>query len=454
MTPTYLARRIAGLTLVLIPAGLAVFEFAGQGKMPLEVNRYPHTEAEVLVQFRTSTSLSMKESILSKYDGIIVENVVPGATRTDHKGDLDLVKLPPGLLLQNVIQGLQRDSNVEFAEPNWIYHHFATSNDTYYTNGSLWGMYGDQSSPANQYGSQAAEAWAAGNTGSATVYVGVIDEGMMYTHADLNGQVWRNGQELADGIDNDGNGLVDDLRGWDFNSNDNTIYDGTGDDHGTHVAGTIGAKGGNGSGVAGMCWNVRIISAKFLGPSGGTLSNAVKACDYITNIKLQKGLNVVATNNSWGGGGYSQSLYDAIDRAKNAEILFVAAAGNGSSNNDSSPNYPSNYTNSNLIAVASITSSGGLSSFSNWGANSVDLGAPGSSVLSTVPYSGTNPSYAYYSGTSMATPHVTGAAALYAASHPGANAATIKNAILSSAVPTSSLAGKCVTGGRLNVSGF
>jgi subtilisin family serine protease len=282
----------------------------------------------------------------------------------------------------------------------------------------------------------------------------VIDEGIMYTHKDLGGQIWRNPLETQNFVDDDGNGYVDDLRGWDFNGNNNTIYDGTTDDHGTHVAGTIGANGGNAMGVAGVCWNVTIIPAKFLGPSGGTLSNAVKACDYITNLKINQGLNVVATNNSWGGGGYSQSLFDAIQRANNEDILFVAAAGNNGSNNDSGSFYPANYSNSNVIAVASITSSGGLSSFSNYGATKVDLGAPGSSILSTVPYNGTNPSYAYYSGTSMATPHVTGAVALYASTHPAANAATIKAAILSSVSATGSLAGKCVSGGRLNAGGF
>jgi subtilisin family serine protease len=205
--------------------------------------------------------------------------------------------------------------------------------------------------------------------------------------------------------------------------------------------------------VAGVCWNVKILNAKFLGRNGGTTANAIKAVDYLTDLKVRHGLNLVATNNSWGGGGYSKALQDAIERANQMNILFIAAAGNSSVNNDTSPNYPSSYPNVNIIAVASITSTGALSSFSNYGATSVDLAAPGSGIWSTVP-GRKSPSYASYSGTSMATPHVTSAAAMYASSHPGATAGQIKAAILGSVVSTPSLSGKTVTGGRLNVSGF
>ena len=255
--------------------------------------------------------------------------------------------------------------------------------------------------------------------------------------------------------DNDGNGKIDDIHGWDFAGNNNSTFDGASDDHGTHVSGTIGGSGGNGTGVAGINWNVTLISAKFLGSNGGTTANAIASVDYITDLKTRHGLNIVATNNSWGGGGFSQSLQDAITRAGNANILFIAAAGNDGLNTESNTSYPSGYNNENIIAVASITSSGAISSFSNYAASKVDIGAPGSGIISTVPAAKKGGSaYANYSGTSMATPHVTGAAALYAAYHPGSTAAQIKSAILSSAVPTASLNGKCVTGGRLNVSGF
>ncbi|MGH8441376.1 MAG: S8 family serine peptidase, partial [Nevskiaceae bacterium] len=201
----------------------------------------------------------------------------------------------------------------------------------------------------------------------------------------------------------------------------------------------------------------RLISGKFLGRRGGSTANAVLAVDYMTDLKTRHGLNLVATNNSWGGGGFSQALSDAIERANAAGILFIAAAGNETVNNDASPHYPSSYDNANIISVASITSTGALSSFSNWGASSVDIGAPGSSIQSTLPKSvkgKLTSAYGAYSGTSMATPHVSGAAALYASTHPGASHLQIQQAILSSGTPTASLSGKTVTGARLNAGGF
>jgi subtilisin family serine protease len=418
---------------------------------------------EVLIKFKSGgqEGARAKSDALSLIGAELIETIATPAMELEvaRKGETgDLILVHSSLETMEAIRMLKNLPEVEYAEPNWIYNHFATSNDTYYTNGSLWGMYGDATSPANQYGSQAGEAWAAGNTGSNTVWIGIIDEGYMYTHEDLSANAGTNPGEIAgNSKDDDGNGYVDDVYGWDFAGNNNTVFDGTSDDHGSHVAGTIGGVGGNSKGVAGVVWTVKLMNAKFLGNNGGTTANAIKAVDYFTDLKQRHGINLVATNNSWGGGGYSQGLYDAIERANQAGILFIAAAGNSTNDNDANPSYPASYNNTNIIAVASIDSNGALSSFSNWGATSVDLGAPGRGIYSTVPKSSRGQivsAYASYSGTSMATPHVTGGAALYAASHPGATASQIKNAILSSVVTTSSLSGKTATGGRLNVSGF
>ncbi|TNJ32893.1 S8 family peptidase [Arenimonas terrae] len=421
-----------------------------------------HVADQLIVQFRAGATEADKQRVMRRVNGDRAEVLARGHRRIDIGGDIELMNLR-GRALRDAIADLQADGAVEFAEPNWILQHTAVSNDTYYTNGSLWGMYGDNSSPANQYGSRAAEVWAKiGGTDCSNVVIGVIDEGYMYNHADLAANAFKNpGDSTFDGVDNDGNGLVDDVYGWDFDGNNNSVFDGTGDDHGTHVAGTIGGVGGNGVGVAGVCWNVKLMGAKFLGNRGGTTANAVKAVDYFTDLKVDQGLNIVATNNSWGGGGFSQALLDAINRANAAGILFVAAAGNSGANNDTTASYPSNYNAPNVIAVAALTSTGALASYSQYGATTVDLGAPGSGIWSTVPVAsgkGKNATvtsgYSSYSGTSMATPHVTGAVALYAARNPGASAAQIKAAILGSTTPTPSLSGKTVTGGRLNVEGF
>jgi subtilisin family serine protease len=388
--------------------------------------------------------------------------------RSQGIGALERVSLGRGVTVDRAIAALAKRPGVVFAEPNWKLSATSTSNDPYYTTSSrLWGMYGDDqpnatgpSGTTNQFGSQAEKAWAAGLTGSRNVYVGIVDEGVDFNHPDLAANMWTNPFDApGDGIDNDGNGYVDDVRGWDFYSNDASVYDGSGDDHGTHVAGTVGGVGGNGTGVAGVSWNVTMIPTKFLGTDGGYTSGAIKALDYLTDLKIRHGLNIVASNNSWGGGGYSSALHSAIIRGANAGILFVAAAGNSAVDTDVTANYPSNYSTLQgtsttraasyeaVISVAALTSSGGLASFSNYGATTVDIAAPGAGINSTLPGGG----YGAYSGTSMASPHVAGAVALLAAARPGMTAAEIRSAILSTARPTSSLAGRTVTGGRLDV---
>jgi subtilisin family serine protease len=414
---------------------------ANQSTIPGQPEMVPN---EMLVKFKKGTAETSRARVIGLLKANIKEHIYTSSMK--HFGDdqgVFLLSINENAL--NVISKTKAFGEIEFAEPNWVYHHDAVSNDTYLSN--LWGMTGT-------YGSGASSAWANDKLGSISVYVGIIDEGYMYTHKDLNANAGKNTNEIeGNNRDDDGNNLVDDIYGWDFAKNDNTVFDGTQDDHGTHVAGTIGAVGGNGLGVAGVVWNVKLMDAKFLGPNGGTTANAIKAVDYFTTLK-NKGINVVATNNSWGGGGFSQGLQDAIERANTAGILFIVAAGNSSQNINQTASYPASYPNSNIIAVASITSDGLVSSFSNYGATSVDIGAPGSNIYSTLPGSGGTSTYGSYSGTSMATPHVTGAAALYKSIYTSATASDIKNAIFTKGVTTSSLVGKTLTGKRLDVSGF
>jgi subtilisin family serine protease len=416
-----------------------------------------YVPGELLVKFKAGATATNRGRAIAAARASVGQKILTSAMRRG--GDAEGVTvLRTGMGVPEAVQAMLASGTVEYAEPNWIYTHQATSNDPYVTNGSLWGMSSATATgggTANQYGSGATTAWANGATDCSAVYVGIIDEGYMYTHEDLAANAATNPGEIAgNGIDDDGNGRIDDVYGWDFAGGNNSVFDGTADDHGTHVAGTIGGVGGNGKGVAGVCWSVKLMNAKFLGSTGGTTANAILAVDYFTDLKTRHNLNLVATSNSWGGGGFSQALADAITRAGNADILFIAAAGNSTLNCETSSCYPAEYANANVIAVASTTNTGAISSFSNYGSTTIDIGAPGSGIWSTVPGSGGTSSYASYNGTSMATPHVSGAAALYKAINPTATAAQVKAALMNSATPTASLTGITVSGGRLNVAGF
>ena len=350
------------------------------------------------------------------------------------------------------LEKLSKDTKVEYAEPDFLLT-MPIVDDTLFVNGTLWNMYSATSTPANEFGCQAVTAWEDGQTGSSDIWIGIIDQGYNYNHEDLLLNAGQNPFEIpGDGIDNESNGFIDDVYGWDFYNNNNSVFDGNTDFHGTHVAGIIGAKGGNKIGVAGVVWNVRFINAKFMGYYGGFAGDAIKSIYYMIDLK-ERGLNLVACNNSWGSATKSRALQAAFEEAEQAGIIMVCAAGNAGSNK---AHYPASYTNPNIISVASINMGGKLSIFSTYSKRTVDIGAPGEYIWSTYAAAGTSYFSRYYplSGTSMAAPHVTGACALYKSLHPEATWQEIKEAILNSAVPTPSLAGKVLTGGRLNVSNF
>ena len=335
---------------------------------------------------------------------------------------------------------------IEYIEPNYILRTTAIPDDSNFDR--HWGLNNTgQTGGTPDADIDAVEAWDI-TTGSSDVVVGVIDTGVDYTHPDLVDNMWTNPGEIAgDGIDNDGNGYIDDVHGYDFINNDGDPLDDDG--HGTHVAGTIAARGNNGTGATGVNWSAQIMALKFLGPSGGTTFDAIQAIEYATMMKTQYGVNIDVTNNSWGGGGFSRALSDAIEAAGDADQLFVAAAGNSGTNNDVFPSYPASYDLDNIIAVASTDHNDRKSGFSQFGATSVDLGAPGSSIYSTLP----NGQYGSLSGTSMASPHVAGVAALLWADDSGLSALEVKDRILSSVDPIAALDGITVTGGRLNAFG-
>ncbi len=349
-------------------------------------------------------------------------------------------RLGPNVDVLQAVATLRQDPSVEYAEPNYILHADVTPNDPRYP--ELWGMNNTgQTGGTPDADIDADTAWNV-STGSSSVLLAVIDTGVDYNHPDLAANMWTNPGEIpGNGIDDDGNGFIDDIHGWDFVNNDGDPFDDYG--HGTHVSGTIGGVGNNGIGVTGVNWNVNIMAVKFLNSSGsGTTANAVLAVQYTTMMGVR------LTSNSWGGGSFSQTLYDAIAAAGAANIAFVAAAGNNGANSDTSPAYPAAYDLPNIISVAATDHNDLLASFSNYGAVSVDLAAPGVDILSTLPGN----QYGLNSGTSMATPHVAGAYALaLSVSAPGIPVAQVKNILLSSVDHIPAMAGKCVSNGRLNI---
>jgi len=381
---------------------------------------------------------------------------------------LTVVKLPANRTVENALPAFKTASGILYAEPNYKIKLLSTfPNDPNF--GELWGMhntgqphprdYGGSSSGTPDADIDAPEAWEIST--SSDIIVAVIDTGVNYNHPDLNANMWINPGEIPDnGLDDDNNGYIDDIYGYDFYNNDADPIDDH--FHGTHCAGTIGAVGNNDEGMVGVCWNVKIMALKFLSSSGGGWT-----ADAIDSIEYAALMGAHVLSNSWGGGDYSQSLKDAIEATDANGVLFIAAAGNSGYDNDSYPVYPASYDCNNIISVMATDHYDVRSVHwdryppwaSNYGATSVDLGAPGTDISSTFPtyetyamaYYGFSTDYETISGTSMATPHVAGACALIWSANPTLNHLQVKQIILDTTDKLEALDGLCVTGGRLNL---
>ncbi len=342
------------------------------------------------------------------------------------------------------IEALKATGKFEYVEPDFIQSLAVNPpTDAAYVDGTLWGL--------NNYGQNGGKigadinvvpAWANNFTGSTNIIVAVIDTGVNYTHRDLATQMWVNSQEIpGNGLDDDSDGYVDNIYGINAATNSGDPRDDMG--HGTHVAGTIGAAANNGNGHVGVAWNVRLMACKFLTPGGGSTADAIQCIDFA----VLKGAQI--SNNSWGGGGYSKALLDTIQAAGDLGHLFIAAAGNSSNDNDASPAYPASYPLGNILSVAALDRNDLLADFSNYGATTVDIGAPGVAIYST--WIGSDISYNTIDGTSMAAPHVSGAAAIIWGAQTANDYGSIKQLLMDGATPIPSLFGKTTTGARLNV---
>lgn len=389
------------------------------------------------------------EILVQLKPGIRVEQILSGSPATLSVQDeaagkgrnLFRLKIKGGESLESAVAALSKREGVLFAQPNYIYHAALVPNDPFYT--IQWGL--------PKIGME--EAWNLA-TGSADVVVAVIDTGIDLNHPDLAGNLWTNPGEIpGNAIDDDGNGYVDDVHGWNSNASSSDIQDTVG--HGTHVSGIIGAVGNNGVGVSGINWEASIVAVKASSGDSFTTLDLAEGIDYVTALKEENSVNVVAINASLGGPVNEDLLLNqAIGGAGNAGILFVAAAGNNGTDNDVTPFYPASLFMPHVLSVAGTDENDALANFgggqaSNYGRRTVHLVAPGKNIQSTYRDAG----YLSLSGTSMSAPHVTGVLALLKAGDPNLDWIALKNKVLSSGAPLSSLASKTITGRRLRATG-
>ncbi|TMO03417.1 S8 family serine peptidase [Pseudoalteromonas sp. S558] len=433
--------KLSIITLALLPC-LAAAKLPDAGA----IQQVASSSDSLIVKYKKNTSPQMRKQARTLVRAKITDlnnDEVDDSYTSLLSGRLAKFKIS-GMSTKDAIKLLKTHQAIEYVEPDYRVSIASLPNDPRFD--ELWGLNNEgQTGGTVDADIDAPEAWEI-STGSRDVVVGVIDTGVDYTHNDLASNVWVNTAEIAgDGIDNDGNGYIDDIHGINAITNSGDPMDDEG--HGSHVSGTIGASGNNATGIVGVNQEVSIVGCKFLDAQGsGSSSDAIKCIDYMVGLK-NSGVNLRVLNNSWGGGGYSQALADAIASSEAAELLFVAAAGNDTIDNDVNPHYPSNYENASVLSVASTDQTDGISWFSHWGLTSVDMGAPGSAILSTTPGN----SYASYSGTSMATPHVAGAAALVLSINPDLTTQELKELLMNSGDANTALQGKTVAGTRLNV---
>jgi subtilisin family serine protease len=433
-------RALAGVLLIVLCLGGWVA--VGQ-KEPIP---YEYVKDELLVRFAPNIPKATIDQINATIGAQVLQSF-------QIVSNLYLVKIPAHLSVPEAIARYKGYANVLYAEPNYIVrtaqHVQLTPNDPNFT--QLWGLHNTgQTGGTPDADIDAPEAWDI-TTGSSSVVVFVIDTGVDYNHPDLVANVWTNPGEIpGNNVDDDGNGYIDDVYGIDTFYNDTNPFDGDG--HGTHVHGTIGAVGNNSVGVVGVNWSVKVGHCKFLSDSGsGSTAGAISCLQYILNLKQtgNPANDIIATNNSWGGGGFSQALYDAIKAHMNAGILFIAAAGNSSANNDTALFLPASYYLPNVISVAATTHTDAKAGFSNYGRRTVHVGAPGQGILSTTPGN----TYSTFSGTSMATPHVTGLAALIKAQLPSFTWYQIRNRILATGDVTTGMQNVTISDRRINAYG-
>ncbi|MEJ2139178.1 MAG: S8 family peptidase [Gammaproteobacteria bacterium] len=427
----------------------------GTGKPPVlpvtgnQVKGYD--SGSLFIRYRPGTPASEQAAARSQVKGAVIRgsNLVPG---------LEHMALAPGMTVERALHMLSKLPFVEYAHPNYRLHlDQVPPDDEYFL--EQWGL--NNTGQASVYGAflpgtpDADTDWLEASTlatGNGVV-IAVLDTGIDYRHSDISPNLWLNDEELNGlaGVDDDGNGYIDDVRGWDFVNEDPYPLDGHG--HGTNVAGIIAAATGNTKGIAGIMPNGRVMALKVIGDAGeGTLADAIEAIEYA----LEKGVRI--SNSSWGyseilpeEAGDHNALFDAMQAAQANGHLFITAAGNDYIDTDTTPHYPSSFDLDNIIAVGATDNTDSLAWFSSFGAASVDIAAPGDGVISvTKLFAGFLEDYAWESGTSLAAPHVTGVAGLILELQPALTYQQIKNRILSTARTVPALAGKSVTGGIVN----